>query len=82
MSVTVSGFAIENGPGPQVGSSYSSGRSRNWATIVSARCSHSLSCLRRQTTMFRRPPGRKPWRTLRSAATGFAKNIVPNRANA
>ena len=43
---------------------------------------HSLSSLRRQTTMFSSPPGANASRTLRSAATGFAKNIVPKRANA
>ena len=36
-SLTVSAFAIENGPGPQVGSSVSSGWSRYWSTTCSAR---------------------------------------------
>jgi hypothetical protein len=43
---------------------------------------NSLSSLRRQTTMFKSPPGASAWRTLRSATTGFAKNIVPIRENA
>jgi hypothetical protein len=41
-----------------------------------------LSSRRRQTTIASRPPGRSAERTLRSAATGFAKNIVPMRENA
>ena len=32
--------------------------------------------------MFKRPPGVSAARTFRSAATGFAKNIVPIRENA
>ena len=80
--MTVSAFAIEKGPGPQVGSSYSSGAVEELLDDRLGAVQPSLSSLRRQTTMFRRPPGRKASRTLRSAATGFAKNIVPNRANA
>ena len=37
---------------------------------------------RRQTTITRRPPGTSALRTLRIAATGFAKNIVPKREKA
>ena len=73
---------IENGPGPQVGSSDSSGSSTNCSTTASARLTHSFSSLRRQTTMQRRPPGTSASRTLRSAGTGLAKNIVPIREKA
>ena len=80
--MTVSALAIENGPGPHLGASDSSGSSRYSATTSSARCINSLSSLRRQTTMFSSPPGASASRTLRSAATGLAKNIVPMRENA
>ena len=43
---------------------------------------NSLSSLRRQTTMFKSPPGASAVRTFRSAVTGLAKNIVPMRENA
>ena len=59
-SLTVSALAIENGPGPQVGSSVSSGCSRYSSTTCSARWTHSLSSLRRQTTAQSRPPGPAP----------------------
>ena len=38
--------------------------------------------LARQTNIMSRPPGTSAPRTLRSAATGFAKNIVPKREKA
>jgi hypothetical protein len=78
----VPALAIENGPGPQVGSSVVAGRVRWCSTIRSARWSHSLSSFRRQTTMQRRPPGTSALRTLRRAVTGLAKNIVPKREKA
>ncbi len=78
----MSASAIENGPGPQVGSSYSSGRLTIASTIVCARYSQSLSSRRRHTAIAIRPPGARERRTLRIAATGFAKNIVPKRENA
>ena len=49
---------------------------------VCARYSQSLSSFRRHTTITSRPPGTSARRTLRSAATGLAKNIVPKRENA
>ena len=58
-ALVVSASAIENGPGPQVGSSDSSLRSRNPDTTSSARCSQSLSSLRRQTTSAQAPAGRE-----------------------
>jgi hypothetical protein len=78
----VSAPAIENGPGPQVGSSYSSGRSTIPSTICCPRYSQSLSSRRRQTAIVTRPPGTSDRRTLRRAATGFAKNITPMREKA
>ena len=78
----MSAFAIENGPGPQVGSSDSSLRGTICSTTVCARYIQSLSSRRRQTTMTSLPPGFSDARTLRSAATGLAKNIVPIREKA
>jgi hypothetical protein len=81
-SLVVSAFAIENGPGPHVGSSYSSGRCTIASTIVCARYIQSLSVRVRHTTITRAPPGIRARRTLRRATTGLAKNIVPKRENA
>ncbi len=80
--LTVSAPAIENGPGPQVGSSNSSGRGTIGSTIVCARYIQSLSSRRRQTTITSRPPGARARRMLRRAATGLAKNMVPKREKA
>ena len=77
-SLTVSALAIENGPGPQVGSSVSSGSSRYWSTTCSARWIHSLSSLRRQTTAQSRPPGRSAPRTLRSACHRVGEEHHPH----
>ena len=82
ISLVVSASAIENGPGPQVGSSYSSGRGTIPSTIVCARYSQSLSTRLRHTTISSRPPGTSAPRTARIAATGLAKNIVPKREKA
>ena len=73
---------MENGPGPQVGSSYSSGFWTIPSTICWARYIQRLSSRRRQTTIVSLPPGTSDWRTLRSAATGLMKNIVPMREKA
>ena len=59
-----------------------SGRVKNRSTTRSARYSQSLSSLCRHTTKQRRPPGTSACRTLRSATTGLAKNIVPKREKA
>ena len=80
--LVVSALAIENGPGPQVGSSYSSGLVTNRSVMVWARESQSFSTFARQTTMTSLPSGSRASRTLRRAATGLAKNIVPIRENA
>ncbi len=82
ISLVVSASAIEKGPGPQVGSSYSSGRLTIPSTIVCPRYIQSLSIRRRHTTITSRPPGFRAARTLRSARTGPAKNIVPKREKA
>ena len=79
MSLVVSASAIENGPGPQVGSSYSSGGSRS-----PRRSSGRGRASRCRSAAATRPspacrPARARCATLRSAATGLAKNIVPNR---
>ena len=79
ISLVVSASAIEKGPGPQVGSSYSSGRLTISSTIVWPRYIQSLSIRRRHTTITSLPPGFNAARTLRSARTGPAKNIVPKR---
>jgi hypothetical protein len=82
MSLVVSAFAIEKGPGPQVGSSESSSRVTILSTATAALCTQGLSSFRRHTTVRSRPPGTSDWRTFLIAATGLAKNIVPHRANA
>jgi hypothetical protein len=82
MSLVVSALAIEKGPGPQVGSSESSSGVTISSTATSALWSQGLSSFRRHTTVHSRPPGTSASRTFRIAATGLAKNIVPNRANA
>ena len=82
MSLVVSAPAMENGPGPQVGSSYSSGFWTMPSTICWARKTQRLSSRRRQTTIASLPPGVKDLHTLRIAATGLMKNIVPMRENA
>ena len=81
-SLTVSASAIENGPGPAGGLVVLVGLGTIPSTICCARYSHSLSSRRRQTTMSSPPPGASDLRTLRSAATGLAKNIVPMREKA
>ena len=83
-SLTVFGLPIENGPGPQVGSSESSGSgcSMNWSTISSARAVHGFSTFGRQTHQAIWPPGFSIACTFRNAATGFPKNITPMRENA
>ncbi len=75
----VSALAIEKGPGPQVGSSGFSRRSRYRSTATWASYIHGFSTFWRQTTMHSSPPGTSASRTLRSALTGLAKNIVPKR---
>ena len=70
ISLVVSALAIENGPGPQVGSSYSSGLLMMRSTICCARYIQSLSILRRQTT----PPSAHP------APATCARCAVPARA--
>ena len=74
--------AIANGPGPQVGTSDSSGWSRYLWTASSDVCSHSLSIFRRQTIRLTIEPGARWRQTLRKAGTGWAKNITPQRPKA
>ena len=76
--VTVSGSAIENGPGPQVRAS-SPGGGRNSRTTAFGTPSHGLSSIVRQTIITISPPGRRLLRMFLSAATGFSKNCVPKR---
>ena len=75
----MSALAIANGPGPHVGSSYSSGFVTNFSVIRWARYTQSFSTFERHTTITNRPAGVSALRTFRSATTGLAKNIVPKR---
>jgi hypothetical protein len=79
MPLVVSAFAIENGPGPQVGSSYSWGRPIMRSTVICASYIHGLSSRMRQTTSTSRAPGAMVRRTLRIAAPGLSQNITPKR---
>ena len=78
----VSGLPSENGPGPQVSASYSSGRERNRSTTCSVSAQNGLSALRRQQTLASLPPGLSAPRMARIAGTGAAKNCVPMREKA
>ena len=84
MVLTMSGPAIENGPGPQCTSPLSSCDTTGTISFTrsSASCSHGFSSRRRHTTCMNVPPGLSDLRTLRIAAPGISKNIVPKRANA
>ena len=65
-----------------MGSSDSSGFWTISSTICCARYIQRLSSRRRHTAIASLPPGTSDSRTLRSAATGLMKNIVPMRENA
>ena len=82
MPRVVSGLPSENGPGPQVSASYSSGRERNRSTTCSVSAQNGLSALRRQQTLASLPPGFSAPRIARIAGTGAAKNCVPMREKA
>ena len=78
----VSGLPSENGPGPQVSASYSSGRERKRWTTCSVSAQNGLSSLRRQQILRSPPPGFSAPRIARMAGTGAAKNCVPMREKA
>src|SRR5262249_38974570 len=78
----VSGLPSENGPGPQVSASASSGRERKRSTTCSVSAQNGLSVLRRQQTFASLPPGLSAPRIARIAGTGAAKNWVPMREKA
>ena len=82
--LTMSGPAIENGPGPQCTWSVSSCETTGTISLTrsSASCSHGFSSRRRHTIIVNLPPGFSALRMLRSAAPGIMKNIVPKRENA
>src|SRR6185369_1504461 len=77
-ALTVSVFAIENGPGPQVCAS-SPGGGRNLSTTAFGRPAQGLCSTDRHVTNISRPPGFSAREILRIAATGLLKNIMPKR---
>ena len=82
MPRVVSGLPSENGPGPHVSASYTSGRERKRWTTSSVSAQIGLSSLRRQQILRSTPPGTSAPRIARIAATGSAKNCVPMREKA
>src|SRR4029450_6381685 len=75
---TTSGLAIEKGPGPQVWA-FSPGGGRKSSTTFLGTPTQGFSSSLRQVTNISRPPGFSALRTLRIAATGLLKNIIPKR---